>query len=87
MLDLFGELDVLTMPRFREVLDAVVATKPRHVVFDLSSTEFVSGAGYDAIGRCSYQVDRVSVCSTTGLAGKILHGSRIRACSVIQRLV
>jgi len=72
VLELFGELDIVTMPKFEVALDVLNSAKPHGVIFDLSGVEFISTASYAAIGRCSFEVDRVSVCPRTGIARRIL---------------
>jgi anti-anti-sigma factor len=72
VVDLFGEVDILAVPHLETVLEDLIATQPRHLIFDVSSTGFVCGSAYAAIGRCSLEVDLVSVCSTSPMAKKIL---------------
>ena len=43
MLDLFGELDIVTMSKFEAALDALIASKPGHAIFDLSGATFICG--------------------------------------------
>lgn len=71
-LELFGELDLVSMPHFETALSAVLMRKPRRVIFDISAAKFISGQGFAAIGRCSGDVEGVAVCSRSGLALKIL---------------
>jgi hypothetical protein len=69
---LFGELGELDVPGLEKVLDSLIDEEPRHLIFDVSSTEFICAAAYAAIGRCSLEVDLVSICSTSPMAKKVL---------------
>jgi anti-anti-sigma factor len=70
-LELFGELDLVSMPQFEAALAEVLMRKPRRVIFDLSAARFISGQGFAAIGRCSNEAE-VAIRSGSGLALKIL---------------
>jgi anti-anti-sigma regulatory factor len=72
VLQLVGEVDLESMSRFGRALDVLISLKPQQIVFDLRRTDFISVAGYAAIGRCSLVVDQLSVCTKSGLAQKIL---------------
>jgi anti-anti-sigma factor len=72
IVDLFGEIDHLSMAALDTALDEVRARRPHHVVVDITATEFVSGAGYAALGRLSMEFERVVVCSKSTLAERIL---------------
>lgn len=72
VLDLFGELDSLSLARLDAALEASLAPRPETIIIDLSRTDFVSGAGYAAIGRCSRQVERLVICCRGHVAQKVL---------------
>jgi hypothetical protein len=71
-LELFGELDVVSMLDFETALSAVLMRRPRRLVFEISGAKFISGQGFAAIGRCSGEVESVAVRSRSGLAHKVL---------------
>lgn len=71
ILELSGELDIVSMAYFERVLAEVLSRRPREITFDLTDAQFISAQGYSAIGRCSLEV-RVAVLSRTELASKIL---------------
>jgi anti-anti-sigma regulatory factor len=71
-LQLFGELDLVSMPLFQTALAAVLARKPRQLIFDISAAQFISGQGFTAFGQCGREIERVGVRSGSGLAVKIL---------------
>ena len=50
-LSLGGHLDTTTAPELEKRLDAVLATKPLALVFDLAALEYISSAGLRAIFR------------------------------------
>lgn len=72
VLKVFGNLDLVTLPGFETAVDALMAARPKHAIFDLLDAEFISGAGYEAIGQCSLAVKRVSVRSKNGSAKQML---------------
>ena len=72
VLDMSGELDLATMSPFVMALESLIAAEPRHLIFDLSNTDFICSGGYAAIGRASLLVNLVSVCSKNGFEKKIL---------------
>jgi anti-anti-sigma regulatory factor len=72
-LRLFGDLDLVSVPRFETALAAVFANNPRQLIFDVSAAHFVSGQGFAMIGRCSHEIaGGVAVCSRGGLASRVL---------------
>ena len=72
VLDLFGELDSVSMACLDSALEESLAPQPETIIVDLSRTDFVSAAGYAAIGRCSRQVERLVVCCRGRVAQKVL---------------
>jgi hypothetical protein len=70
-LELFGELDLVSMAHFEAALAAVLMRSPRRVIFDLSAAQFISAQGFAAMGRCSGDF-KVAVCSSSRLALKNL---------------
>ena len=71
VVELFGELDLVSMDRFEQVVAEVLSSRPREVIFDLTRSQFVSIQGYAAIGRCSLAF-HVSVRPRTALTSRIL---------------
>jgi anti-anti-sigma factor len=71
-LGLFGELDLVSMPEFREVLATVLSNRPRELIFDLTNARFVSAQGFVAIGRCSLVVERVVIRSLSGFPERVM---------------
>jgi anti-anti-sigma factor len=70
--ELFGELDIVSMHGFQSTVTAILAEKPEHLIFDLTGTRFVSVQGFAAIGRCGREVGTTSVHSRGDLAERIL---------------
>jgi anti-anti-sigma regulatory factor len=68
---LFGELDLVSMAAFEQVVAEVLSGKPKELFFDLTQTQFISIQGYVAMGRCSLGV-HVSIRSRTELAARVL---------------
>ena len=71
VVELFGELDLVSMATFEQMVAEVLSGKPKELIFDLTQTQFVSIQGYAAMGRCSLGI-RVSIRSRTELAARIL---------------
>ena len=71
VVELFGELDLVSMDRFEQVVAEVLSSRPREVIFDLTRSRFISIQGYVVIGRCS-QTFHVSVRPRTDLTSRIL---------------
>jgi anti-anti-sigma factor len=71
VLEFFGELDLVSMARFEQVLAEVLSGNPKELIFDLTQTQFISAQGYAAMGRCSLGT-RVAVRSRTDLASRIM---------------
>jgi anti-anti-sigma regulatory factor len=72
VLRLIGEVDLISMPAFDHALDVLISLKPHQILFDLRGADFISVAGYAAIGRCSLTVDQLRVCANGCLAEKVL---------------
>jgi hypothetical protein len=71
VLELIGELDVVSMARFEQLIADLLSGNPKELIFDVTQTQFISVQGYDAMGRCSPGVD-VTVRARTDVAGTIL---------------
>ena len=71
LLDVNGELDLLTMPAFEAALDALLSASPREALFDVCGAQFISVEGFAAIGRVSLTVERVTVNARDDFAEKI----------------
>ena len=71
VVELFGELDVVSMERFEGTVAEVLSGHPSELLFDLTQSEFVCAQGYSVIGRCSAQV-KVAVRSRTELSARVL---------------
>ncbi|KAA9159769.1 STAS domain-containing protein [Amycolatopsis acidicola] len=54
-----GDLDMLTAPRLRGVLDELLARSPKAIVVDLTSVEFLGSAGLAALMRAHEQAGDV----------------------------
>lgn len=72
LIQFVGELDLVTLPDLETALDAVLSSEPCAVIFDLRRAAFISVDGFEAIGRCSLVLDRVSVRAKDAFAEKIL---------------
>jgi anti-anti-sigma regulatory factor len=71
VVELIGELDVVSMERFERAVAEVLADRPSELIFDLTSSPFVSAQGYSVMGRC-VAVAKVTVRSRCSLAGRVL---------------
>ena len=71
VVELFGELDVVSMDRFEGTVAELLSGQPRELLFDLIQSEFVCAQGYFVIGRCSAEV-KVTVRSRTELSARVL---------------
>ncbi len=50
-----GELDIATVPRLAESVDAELSTRPRSLVIDLSDTTFMDSSGARQLVRAAKQ--------------------------------
>ncbi len=71
VVELSGELDLVSMDRFERVVAEVLSGSPKEVMFDLTRAQFISAQGYAAIGRWSLGVP-VTVRSRTDLTSRIM---------------
>lgn len=55
VLHVAGEIDLLTVPRLEEALDAALAEAPEIVVADLTAVSFLSSVGMAALVRARQQ--------------------------------
>jgi anti-anti-sigma regulatory factor len=72
-LRLRGELDLTTISAFQRDLAEVLSSRPSKLTFDLRAAQFISVQGYAAIRRCSLEVGRVTIRSTSNLAERVMH--------------
>jgi hypothetical protein len=72
IIELFGELDLVSMATFEGTLAAALSRRPRRVIFDISAAQFISVQGFAAIGRCSQVVESVTVHYKNWLAEGVL---------------
>jgi anti-sigma B factor antagonist len=49
VLSVLGELDIASAPQFREAVGALMGTGVRHLVVDLSGSDFVDSSGIGAV--------------------------------------
>jgi hypothetical protein len=71
VIELIGELDVVSMERFERAVADVLEDGPGELIFDLTSSPFVSAQGYSLMGRCA-AVAKVTVRSSCSLAARVL---------------
>ncbi len=57
MLALFGELDVVTAPQLKQVLDEVLGQPYARVMLDLNGLDFVDSAGVSVLIRAKQRAD------------------------------
>ena len=67
-----GELDLVSIGSFQAAVEAVLASAPRRLVFDLRRCDFVSVRGYSVIGRCSADVDEVVVVAASEFVARVI---------------
>jgi anti-anti-sigma factor len=67
-----GEIDSVSMPSLQAAIAAALAAKPDRVLIDATSAEFISVGGYCTIGELSESVSRVTLCSRSGLAARVM---------------
>ncbi len=72
IVELSGELDVVSMDEFEATLTAILSSRPTEIVFDLSQALFISIQGFAQIGRCGLSVERVRIRSGNDLARRII---------------
>jgi anti-anti-sigma regulatory factor len=66
------EIDLTTIGQFLEIINQVISCRPRRVIVDLTTSGFVSVAGYTALGKLSDHVPDVLVRSSDNNAPRIL---------------
>ncbi len=71
VVELFGELDVVSMERFEGTVAELLSCHPSELLFDLTKSEFVCAQGYSVMGRCSAEV-KVVVRSRSELSARVL---------------
>ncbi len=67
-----GELDLVSIGSFQATVEAVLASNPRTVVFDLTRCPFVSVRGFSVIGRCGTRVDEVVVVAASAFVPRVI---------------
>ena len=72
-LGLSGEVDISNQHELDAALTAMMATKARNALIDASACTFISLQGYAAIGRCSSELDSLTLRTCLGVAGRALH--------------
>ena len=73
VLGLSGEEDISNQHELDAALTAMMATKARNALIDASGCTFISLQGYAAIGRCSSELDSLTLRTGLGVAGRVLH--------------
>jgi anti-anti-sigma regulatory factor len=71
VVQLFGELDLVTIAEFEGRLQSVLDSNPARLTFDVTSAGFISAEGYAVIGGSSRVVQHVIVRSLTALPSKV----------------
>lgn len=71
VIELTGELDVVSIERFEEAVADLLSAHPSELLFDLTQSEFVCAQAYSVIGRCCAEA-RVTVRSRSELSARIL---------------
>ncbi len=72
VLSLSGEVDISNQRELDAALTAMMATKARNALIDASGCTFMSLQGYAAIGRCSSELDTLTLRTCLGVAGRAL---------------
>jgi anti-sigma B factor antagonist len=65
VLAVHGELDLASAPQFREAIGALMGTGARHLVVDLSDSDFVDSAGLGALLWAGHRLRAVGGRLTT----------------------
>ncbi len=60
LVEVEGELDILTAPRLASQLGAVIRSSPNDVVLDLRQVEFIDSAGLQILLNARRRLDRSS---------------------------
>ena len=72
VLGLSGEVDTSNQHALDAALTAMMATKARNALIDASDCTFISVQGYAAIGRCSSELDCLTLRTCLGVARRAL---------------
>jgi anti-anti-sigma regulatory factor len=72
VLGLSGEVDISNQIELDVALMAMMATKADHALIDASDCSFISLQGYVAIGRCSSELDSLTLRTRLGVARRAL---------------
>ena len=72
VLGLSGEVDISNQHELDAALTAMMATKARNALIDASDCTFISLQGYAAIGRCSSELDSLTLRTCLGVARSAL---------------
>jgi anti-sigma B factor antagonist len=68
-----GELDLLSAPRLRTALDALVRSNPRHIAIDLTATTFMDSAGVHVlVDACNAAGGHLAVISPEGPVRQVI---------------
>jgi anti-anti-sigma factor len=67
-----GEIDLVSIPSLEAAIDQARAAEPDRVLIDATSAEFISVGGYCMIGELTESVDRVTLCSRSDLAARVM---------------
>ena len=72
VLGLSGEVDISNQEELDAALTAMMATEARNALIDASGCTFISLQGYAAIGRCSSDLDSLTLRTCLGVARRAL---------------
>jgi anti-anti-sigma factor len=71
MLDLAGEIDILTLPRLEASIAEVRARGARHLLFDLSEVSFLSVRAFVTIAEAGLVAESITICHRSTLIPRV----------------
>lgn len=71
VIEVIGELDVVSMDRFEQTVADQLNDHPRELVFDVTQAQFICAQAFCVMGTCCAEV-KVTIRSRSDLAGRVL---------------
>lgn len=73
-----GELDLSTIESIRPTIDAIVATQPKRLTFELSGLRFLDSSGIAILAEAAYRVETVVLSNASGLIRRVLESTGLK---------
>ena len=70
-----GEIDISNIASVREMLDPIAASRPHHLVFDLSNLSFIDSSGLALFLAVAQQVETVHLRNPSRIAVRIIEAT------------